>query len=399
MTEKTNKSKENESLAIANVVAFKKDDGILSFEDNRPEAVAQRKLQKMIKSGAPLQQRNHAQGQLGQYDHAPIQRKPLKPGVLNVVGENHDTSDLHRAEEIKYTKEKTGGGYWEENKFKIIARKPGGKDLAFIHGDSKILQMGNIIQFNTQGLSETIRFLTIIGKVTASAINLRLNRQKVFSNTGLIQKHLPKLKAFGNGYKELKEEAEAELPYRPELQPVFDFYVDFGDPFYDQYVTGVDNWVQATNNLNKDRATVGEINAAVAQVPDLIALGDGLLVKMFEKDKVSYDEHKAAQDEVIMERSKIMHDSGTKGSGTKGVWKIGNQHVKDIKKAILKGERPAYELMTEAEFFEDFKKWLAEKKWVKTAGANTYEHTNAMIDRQGTGTDRATLSQQDVTGK
>jgi hypothetical protein len=52
-------------------------------------------------------------------------------------------------------------------------------------------------------------------------------------------------------------------------------------------------------------------------------------------------------------RSEYMHKTGVAKQDDKGVWKISDDHVKDIV-TLLDGTDPAYTLLSKAEFDEQF---------------------------------------------
>lgn len=113
------KPKENQSRAVANTAAQKKSNVKqgFGFVDNRPEVVAQRKLQEMTNKSpqatliSSLLQRNKG-------DLSPLQLKALANGKLNVVGENHSESNRRRDSEETIAKRETGGGYWREGEYR-----------------------------------------------------------------------------------------------------------------------------------------------------------------------------------------------------------------------------------------------------------------------------------------
>ena len=338
--------------------------------EHEADVMGAKALQKQIRGASPFQlmeKRSEAkqaaplQAMADHHSAAVIQRKPLSSARLNVAGENHDRSDEVRIWENEYAKEKTGGTYWQEDEFKVNVPKPGGEadETVSVFGDPKILQMANIIQFGTKSLLDITKFLTRLQNVKATRSNLSLSRRQVFDNCNLIKLHLPKLKAFGNVYKKLKREAQAELPNRPDLKAIGDFYIEFGDAFYNVFLTGIDLWVSNTLAVNKDEANALQLNQAAQAGALLIPTGNELITKMFEKLDVSAEENQEGVERVILERSKAMHEAATKGKASKGVWKIGNTHVKDIK-GILEDAEPKYELLTEDEFFAGFNTWLAQ---------------------------------------
>jgi hypothetical protein len=231
-----------------------------------------------------------------------------------------------------------------------------------VHGDPKILQLVNIVHFNTKALSNVVKFLTRIQATKVSLVNINMNRSNVFSNLQLIQKQLPLLKAFVPVYTKLKQEALAEAPNRPDLKKFSDVYIGIADELYGTFVAKVEEWVTNTAALNKDTANKVELQTAVTALAGFLPNGNNVLMSIFNKTEVPPEEHDQGKDLAILERSTAMHQAGTAGKASKGVWKVGNQHVKDIQDTVSKDVQPAYELMTEDEFIENFDKWLAQNQ-------------------------------------
>lgn len=312
------------------------------YMDHRPEAKQAAQLQAIAD--------NHSA--------SVIQRKALSSTVLNVAGENHDTSGKLRKWEDEYAKEKTGGKYWQEDEFKVKVPKPGKEDeTVSVFGDPKILQMANIIHLSTNALSNITRLLTELPQVKVTKSSLFINRLKVFGRCDSIKNYLPTLKAIGNAYKKLKREAQAELPNRPDLKAIYNFYSEFGDAFYDNFGAGIDLWVSNTLGLNRATANEEQVNLAAKNGIAFLPIGLKLMNDIFKKDSASFQEDQQEMKKVIFKRSQAMHDAAIVGRASKGVWKIGDTHIKDIKE-ILHGAPPGYALMTEDEFFADFNKWL-----------------------------------------
>jgi hypothetical protein len=374
MYSQVDKPKENKSRAVTNSVALQK----RGKEENDQFVDNKNNKQPFKDSRLATQKKLDASN-----SKFFIQKKALNSGVLNVAGENHEKSDEFRTWEDKYTRDKTGGSYWQEDEFKINIPKPDGKaeETVSVFGDPKIFQMANTIQFNTKALLDITNFLTRLQKVKATRFNLPLSRTQIFGIYKLIKMHLPKLKAFGGLYKKLKPQAQAEVIERPDFKEICDSYIEFGDEFYDVFVAGIEQWVTNNGELNENEANAEQLNLAAEVGISFIITGNKLIDKMFKKADVSAQENQEFVERVILGRSNAMHQAGTKGKALKGVWKIGNLHVKDIKEEILKDTHADYELMTEDEFFEDFNIWLAGnidyRLSVDSHKARSYDFQNA----------------------
>lgn len=357
-------------------------------QDRRPEALVESQMQAMIRDSPQSRQAMQFQAMVGQSSQvrqamqlkaginrplastamnmsdAPIQRKPLNPDFLNVVAEQHDdATEKLRVWEKKYTREKTGGAYFNEEEFKVEIPKPGGKneEKVVVSGDPSILQMANAIHAQTNKISSILAQLERIHKVKPTKFNLGLSRTQIFGPLKLILQLLVQPKAFAVLHRKLKIGAQAELEDRPDLQEIYDVYAPAGDKFYNVWIVGVDAWATATDSLDKDTADEVALSKAVTDAGLLTPTAKELLVTLFEKENVPFEEHQAVSRAVTFKRSEEMHKAATIGKATKGVWKVGQSHVVDIL-TILDGSAAPYELMTNEEFMEDFTKWLEQNE-------------------------------------
>ena len=102
------KKQENKSQSVANAVSQKhsSSESTFQFEDNRPEAVAQRKLQEMVNNGPQTKQAAQLQAMANNYSAQqanPIQKKEnktglpdnLKTGMENLSGMSLDDVKVH----------------------------------------------------------------------------------------------------------------------------------------------------------------------------------------------------------------------------------------------------------------------------------------------------------------
>lgn len=352
------------------------------LEDRRPEALVQKKVQGLVNKSPQASKTAQLKAMLTKNAKPALQMKPLNPGVLNVAGEQHDKADKFRMWEKEYAAAVTHGGYWQENEFKIQIDNPkqeeGGQ--VAVHGDPKILQMANIIHFSTLRLSNVTRLLKPLQSMKSTKFNVdTLGRPELFRKLNLVQDQLSLILEFRKVFRKLRAESQIEVVKRPELKDHFNLYSVYGDRLYDDFAINVDNWVKETSKLNKDSATHLEVNKAAGLGGSFYALGSELVNQLFEKTEINYDENKAVSDEVIMARSQEMHKAASHGKDSIGLWKIGEQHVTDIKgQSILGSGNPSYELMTADEFNSDFQQWLKQshlyKAWLYGKGvAHIYD--------------------------
>ena len=375
MNSHADKTHDSKRQPVVKSVSQDQNKGLSDFQidDNRAEAIAQRKVQQIANNSNQVKQMKAVQKIANSTSKAeqttqmkaidpkmPIQKKALNAGVLNVAGEHHDKSDKLRIWEEDYAREKTGGAYWQEDEFKFSKQKPKGNvgETVSVHGDPKILQMANVIHFCTKSVIDINRYIDRLTRVKATKFNLPMNRSLVFDTCKLVNNHLPKLRAFRKLFKKLQPQALSELPNQPDYKGIYDFYSVYGNEFFNDYVSGVKKWVSATLELDQDKTDKDQLNNAAKGGLVHLPKGKSLINKLFLKEDVSAVENQEGLENVIYSRSKAMHEAATAGKASKGVWKVGETHVSDIKDEILEDANPDYELMTDKEFYVDFNKWL-----------------------------------------
>lgn len=109
MNTHADKTQENKSQSVANAVSHRQStsESSFHFEDNRPEAIAQRKLQEMANNSPQAKQAVQLQSMADNYsaqEHQPIQKKEnntglpdnLKSGIESLSGYSMDDVKVHR---------------------------------------------------------------------------------------------------------------------------------------------------------------------------------------------------------------------------------------------------------------------------------------------------------------
>ena len=97
MNDRVDKSPSKDSQPAAEHVVqnHRQNELSFTFEDNRPETVAQRKLQQMANNSAQVRQLKALQRMVDEAGaEGVIQGKALKEGELNVAGENHPIKEM-----------------------------------------------------------------------------------------------------------------------------------------------------------------------------------------------------------------------------------------------------------------------------------------------------------------
>jgi hypothetical protein len=166
------KTKENKSRAAANNVAQQKDNVKqgFGFVDNRPETVAQRKLQEMINNSPQV-------AQLA-YDAS------VKRGAFNMVGENHKKTAEQREKE-KFAAAKADLFYYTENELFTLKdglddKKADPTNLRILFALAKIKEAINsiVLKKNKDVVNERETILYVIGAVEGDIQEFQNERLK-----------------------------------------------------------------------------------------------------------------------------------------------------------------------------------------------------------------------------
>lgn len=148
----------------------KKNNGAVVFpiSDSHPFSVAaQMQLQKIADNSLQVKQAIQRQAMANIHTAVPVQKKDsittaqsvfqlqkLEKGKLNVVGEHHSESSNRREQEIELAKKEVGGEYWTEDTFRIRDTKSSEEDAVKgtvedprIIGDALYLRIAESIQY------------------------------------------------------------------------------------------------------------------------------------------------------------------------------------------------------------------------------------------------------------
>jgi chemotaxis regulatin CheY-phosphate phosphatase CheZ len=161
-------NKENKKQQTPSSIQKKNNGTVVSLvSDSHPSSVAaQMQLQKIADNSPQVKQALQLQAVANTHATVPIQKKELitttqsvfqlqklEAGKLNVVGEHHSESSQRREQEIDLAAREVGGEYWTENNFRIRETKSkenAVKDTAKdprILGDALYLRIAESIQY------------------------------------------------------------------------------------------------------------------------------------------------------------------------------------------------------------------------------------------------------------
>ena len=268
-----------------------------------------------------------------------IQRE-LAKNKLNVVGETHSESNARRVQEINYTKKIIGNtaGYWREYQFTVNNKAD--------WGDPRHLRLAHLFNINEEyftsleqkiwqlvpGSSGVGELLVIIRK------NLQIGRDRYFKT--LIDDILA-------DYKLIEEEKN---PFKGELATMdfknlnmeFKNLKSQGQKLNISLTEGIiaiDNY-----NIKKDKTNYDlnylflELWVICNDIKEYKEYGSKLINENFSRG-VSIQELRSAK----------MNEAANQGSNQLGIWKIGQEHVKDIQTNTDKNDLK-YELVGKEDF-------------------------------------------------
>jgi hypothetical protein len=297
----------SESVAVATVGTRKAlDRNVASSHstqgqvDASPRILAQRRLIQSL----GMNGRNHPVMRVAQ--------REIKPGVLNVAGEEHRESDKRRDAEKAFQQEKCPGEYWNEHAFRTTFK---GNNVS---GDPGMLMaLGAIFHVDEIGL----------GTVPVPREIVRHTEKWLTTMETAV--------AWGNREAELgmvSEPAQGKTigTLLPALRTQWEVLRDL--------LTAA-----ATTSEN-----AGEVRERIKRFNKQLNLCKARVQKHGK-----WESHDAASAAISAGRSIKMHDAAQQESGQKvGIWKIGESHVRDIQDL----ERD-YNLVTRTEFNSQYDEW------------------------------------------
>lgn len=265
----------------------------------------------------------------------------LVKGKLNVVGEHHSLSDGRRELEKAFCKEMTGSSnYWVEHNFPDLHQDipgrttPDGQDddsegadlmeLRAAHGASMLV-------VKSEPLAVTA------GKLARVPVNVPQNLISAFEQK--VQAFRQVCQRLANSWQPTRTTA-----LNTAAQTVF---------------TDAQNLVQAY--FGASRAGQTELKAAAQTLAtNLQALRNRLPALERAVGAPSGRGAQGLADHMRVQRSRFMGLAGA-FSQEKGVWKIGDKHIDDLKTQKAKVDMSRANFVSEADFNQAYDVWLAEK--------------------------------------
>jgi len=328
MNTRADKTQENKSQSAANAGFHKKSisGSAFQFVDNRPGSIQMQKMQNMANNS-----------------HAALQLKKLQSGKLNVVGEHHKESTERRQLEISLAREEVGGGYWTEDQFRIRDRKfteffeKGSESDPRAFGDPLYLRIAESIRYVEDARDD-----------------------------------------FNTHWKEwIKEDQEEEelAEIKVELQKILAVCKTHLNEAYRLLTLAGNNEERKSYNESQEFHLI-QIGKYLGKTKDLFlelaetwkgnTLGQLIVSKFFESFQdfsyqidilcISAAELGGADLETTSKlRSDAMDKGAEKGKNIVGVWKIGYDHVGDIKGKMEEDDTKNYVLIDRDEFNDEYK--------------------------------------------
>ena len=271
----------------------------------------------------------------------------LSKTVLNVVGEDHDESGARRVEEKQFCGIRTDSdNYWLENEFKArkITERESQEDIPSADPPS-------------HRLDHIFYWIFIYANYLYGYLK-EANVDKIKRTCRLIPDyHYNGLKLINEDKKFLEASDETVGQWARALIKLNDD--NDGLPFLEKIkleVINADGSEKAESEINKDKlrnwAGTNEYKNFLKLVEQLVQIDE--LIRRYQGAT-----GKNISDKISMVRSSEMHKAATQQFETKGVWKVGDQHVQDIRKmlrgsAFSRGKETNYNLMSKDGFNEEF---------------------------------------------
>lgn len=249
--------------------------------------------------------------------HAVIQRVDLSKDKLNIVGEDHNESGgERRGIEKGFCTEFTAGPYWMENEFNV-----------------------DVDDRNVSADPTVYRLLTTLHSIHRLSSRFDSNYDKFSYATflPLVVRYcllLNPLIGLAEQYWQQSEGVAYPGPLTPEQLETRDARLNIRFAALQRFKHSLNLLKRMANKklTEKERNVVAEHFVIAAHARQQMTQN---LMASNPLDKL---------------RSKSMHEAGQQQAGTKGVWKIGESHVDDIKHNLPDIAAPQYHLMTQQQF-------------------------------------------------
>lgn len=286
------------------------------------------------------------QRSMGQNKDIIQRRANLESDKLNVVGENHSISEEREEDEKRFCEAKTNDKRYETE----VSMKVGTPQVDRVHGDDILLRI-------LQVMTSMVNIYEALSQKLGIGIS-KQEAQNLITNYGLAS-----------------ERMEGEIK-----QYIF----SFGDyaPFADEMVEWDENGGKLATALNKliseepgDQNQLVNAEAWKRRMRMVLAAPFNALklaTTQAKQDWVSdqirgsnsdyMDPNTYADRGVSMQRS-IKMDEFIKnhGGGMKGIWKVGQRHVDEMRQLYQNGESDQYNLINAGDFETEYTQWKSGK--------------------------------------
>ncbi len=294
--------------------------------------------------------------------------KEIDPNKLNVVGETHRESVESRKQEEAFAEEKFKAhkqekSYWIEKEIGLEV-----VEGSIYYGDSPgliylqwlcfiLLELDHLKEWN----DPVEAVLSNVGKVK---FRTRLNHLLKQLDEHIIQLDIA-LKDFKNEYKAAETFGES---YLDDCRELYDKLKDRTKEIKELFPSTGSGWLKFSQSTS-----LGEKSAAMNGLIRDFFLNkcDSLIESKEDREKLAktnyywaYESHEnsAIQDQkhdIVMRRSDHMQDFAQRNNTLKGVWKVGQAHIRQIQKIEsdkLYNTRP-YNLISKEVFNKSYEKW------------------------------------------
>ncbi len=274
-----------------------------------------------------------------------VQRKALSKDKLNVAGEIHPESDAQRELERAFSAEKTGSpNYWQEPEFKTLDGARADPTFHRLHQ-----YMDYLYSLNLNTLIQ--RHDELNGDIPEAKQNYINNWVTVTPYiTENLNAFFKELKKYENGTLIVSDESEQKI-----LNKII--------KNYRQSLSGF--WSNLTETFEIPELAVAEPKPKETtkglEISDFLFVHELKLFWTYVTEVFKLFEEKSGNknaEEISLARSMAMNHAAESKKDEKGVWKIGNDHVKDI---IIKTDEQNYNLITRPDFIKEFQEWENQK--------------------------------------
>ncbi|MBU3032091.1 hypothetical protein [Paracoccus marinaquae] len=277
----------------------------------------------------------------------PLQPKLLSKDRLNVVGEHHDESRANETTEREIAQSEAGGGYWTEAEFRFhplgILENDAG-NTGSVQADPHIYRIAHRTQYMKKHASILKTFSVTVGKLLLLPTPMNLKFEHGYKPT--LNASLRFINGIMDEFEQIEIELNALSGTDAQEMEFMQEHANFIELLKARLPVLMENWRgarDAVEALFEDKMNEALWRDVKQKVDSLLDAGVDEVVAAGEAD--------FGNEQAIMQKRNIVMNTAAKLRSTEqGVWKIGDEHARDI---MGRGKDLPYNLMDRDDFYKE----------------------------------------------